>query len=684
MKLRILVTFVLFLVCSVCILGSESDKLTFNTYHTPDDVSSILKSWSSEYSEITELISIGKSFGGRDLKILQIAAETKSRVTLDSRPGIFISANLEGAHLIGTEAALMIAEKLLSNYGEDEKITHLLEHRTVYIAPLLNPDAAHGFFADPKVEKFSNNEPADEDLDALIDEDGPDDLNKDGLITTMRVIDPEGEWIPDPKEPRLMRRAKAEKGETGKYKIYSEGKDDDNDGEYNEDPLGGIELHRNFPHDFEYNMIKTGRWPVSAKETIALMEFLFDHNNIAMVLNFSQENTFINLQQTGRAKASRDKVTVPENMAGFLGVDPETEYTLTELVDIIKGMGITPPGMEVNEDLVAMFLGLGPAVTIDKKDMPFIEAIQKEYKDKLKKAEFKYPEKRAEGVGKGSFVSFCYFQYGVWVFSSDLWRIPEPEKKPEKDELTVDKLKEISSEDFLALEDETIENFLESQGAPPNFSLEMVKKMVESGRVTPEKMAAMIEKMPGRSGGDDEEHPDSYIVQWSDRTLEGNGFVDWAPYKHPTLGDVEIGGFVPYLKINPPPAEMKKTITFHSDLYLDLMNRLASLSIKKTKVEEIDDGLYVLTVYFTNPGWFPTSTAQGRRAQSVWPITVQLETRDDQKIFSGQAREKLQFIGGSGGTKKLEWTIRAEKGSDITVTAGSPKLGSVTSTIELK
>jgi len=684
MNLRIFITCTVIVIFSVCIYGAGSDDLTFDIYHTPEQVTSLLKSWSSEYSGITELMTIGKSSGGRGLHVLQIAAQPKSSPTPDSRPGIFISANIEGAHLIGTEASLMIAEKLLANYGEDEDITHLIQNRTVYIAPLLNPDAAGGFFADPKVERFSNNEPTDEDLDALTDEDGPDDLNNDGLITKMRVKDPDGEWIPDPNEPRLMRRAKAEKGETGIYKIYTEGIDNDSDNKYNEDPLGGIELHRNFPHDFEYNLIKTGRWPVSAKETIALMQFLFDHDNIAMVLNFSRENTFLNLQQTGKAKASRDKVKVPENMAGFLGVDPDTEYTLTELVDIIKGMGFTPPGMEVNEDLVAMFLGLGPAVTIDKMDMPFFEAVQKEYKDKLEEAESEYPEKRAKGVGKGSFVSFCYFQYGVWVFSSDVWKIPEPKKEPKKDELTVDKLKEMTSENFLALEDETIKTFLESQGAPPNFNPEMVKKMVESGRITPEKMAEMIEKMPRKSGGGDGEHPDAYILQWSGKNLEGKGFVDWTPYNHPTLGEVEIGGFVPYLEINPPPAEMEKTLTFHSDMYLDLMNRLAALKIKEAKIEEIDKGIFNLTIYFTNPGWFPTSTAQGRRARTAWPITIRLETGSGQTIFSGRTIETIQFIGGSGDTKKLEWTIRGDKGSEITVTAGSPKLGSVTSTFELK
>ncbi len=61
------------------------------------------------------------------------------------------------------------------------------------VAPLLNPDAARADFTTPRCERTSNGNPLDDDLDMQVDEDGPDDLNQDGLITSMRVKDPEGE-----------------------------------------------------------------------------------------------------------------------------------------------------------------------------------------------------------------------------------------------------------------------------------------------------------------------------------------------------------------------------------------------------------------------------------------------------------------------------------------------------------
>lgn len=678
------------LLCSLCLflsvallLAASPGELAFDMYRTPTEVNSLLKFWSSQYPQLTKLVNIGKSSGKSDLLVLRIAAKGKGSPEPDSRPAIFVSANTEGVHLVGTEAALMLIEKLLTKYGSDKKIATLLEKRTVYVSPLLNPDAARNFFSKIRYERRTNNNPIDDDLDDLMDEDGPDDLNKDGLITKMRVKDPEGEWIPDPTDSRLMRKADPKKGEKGIYKIYAEGLDNDGDGNYNEDPPGGVEINRNFPHDFEYHVKPAGLWPVSQKETIALVKFLVSHPNIAMVLNFSTENTFLNLQQTGRARAAADKFKVPKRFTTFLGLDPEKEYGMQELINILKGMDILG-GMEIDESLIAMMLGLGPAVSIDKQEMPYIEAVQKDYKDALKKAKLDYPEKRAKGVGKGSFNAYCYYQYGVQVFSSDLWAIPEPEKKPAKDALTADKLKSMSSEEFLALGEEKIEAFLKEQGAPANFKASMLMNMVKSGRITPEKMSEMIEKMPKKPALKEGEHPDSYILEWSDSVLKGKGFVAWKPYKHPTLGEVEIGGFVPYLKTTPPPSEIKKTVSFHTDFYINLMDRLSELKIKQTKTENIENGLYQVTVYFTNPGWFPTSTAQGKRTQTSWLITVRLKTSKGQSIFSGRPIVTIPFIGGSGDTKKVEWTIRGKKGSKITITANSPKLGSVTTTVVLQ
>lgn len=644
-------------------------------YHKPEEVMVALKSHAAKYPQIAKLQSLGRGSGGSEILILRIAGQPGQAPDPDSRPGILIAANIEGVHLIGTEAALALVERLLTGYGSDKALTALLDRASVYIAPLLNPDTARHAFASPLRERWTNARAVDDDLDGVIDEDGPDDFNKDGFITQMRVKDPEGRYIPDPKEPRLMRPADPQKGEKGLYALYAEGIDNDGDDKYNEDAAGGVEVNRNFPHDFEYYARGAGLYPVSEDETVALLKFLTARDNIALVLNFSTENTILNQQQTGQARAAGERVRVPSRYANAFGLDPNVEYSMKEIVDAIRGTGIGG-GTEINEDMVASLLGLGPAVAIDRQDQPIFEEVRKNYKDALKDAKIEYPEKRAKGVGKGSFAAYCYYQYGVPVFSQDLWAVPEPGKEPPKaDALTAEKIKAMTSDEFMALGEEKIDAFLKSQGAAPALNAAMIFKSMKSGQLTPAKVAEMMEQMRKRAGGAGEEHPDTYLINWSDSVLKGKGFITWTPVKHPTLGEVEIGGFVPYLKINPPAEEIDKTVAFGVDFALKLMGKLPDLSISKTKIEFLGQDLYRVTAYFTNNGWFPTSTAQGRRAQTAWPITVRLKTASGQSLFSGRPNESIPFLEGSGGTRKLEWTIRGPKGSEFAVSAWSPRLG---------
>jgi len=635
---------ILLLMVLVALTGSlpaapqaASQDLTFDRFHNPDEVNLILDGLAGRYPQIAVLRTIGKSGGGTDICALQISPLSTERPDAASRPAVFVSANIEGSHLIGTEAALHLAKRLLTGWESDAKVKNLLEKRTIFIAPLLNPDAARAYFATPRWERTTNGSPLDDDLDLQVDEDGPDDLNKDGQITSMRVKDPEGEWIVDPADPRLMRKADPQKGESGAYKLYVEGLDNDGDESYNEDPPGGVDIQRNFPHDFENNEAVAGRWPVSQNETLALAKFLSANRNIALVLNYSHENTLLNLEQTGRARATGERVKVPQRFAGVLGVDPEQEFELKEVVDMIRNSGMMPGGMEITEDRVAQMLGLGPAVALDRQDLQVFESVQKEYKDALKAAQIDYPEKKARGVGKGSFLAYCYYQYGVPVFSTDVWTVPEVKKQGKEDELT----------------------------------LEKAERMQRA-------------RTGGGTAAAGAENVDTDVLKWSDSSLEGKGFVAWSPFKHPTLGDVEIGGLVPYVRVLPPPAQIEKLAAFSTDFYLKLMDRLAEINICETRVQPIDENLFNVTCYLANPGWLPTATAQGRRAQSSWPIRVRIKTAENQSLFSGRPIETIQSLAGSGGTQKLEWTVRGKRGSTVEISAESPKLGSVSKVVTLQ
>ncbi len=188
-------------------------------YKSLAEVTSSLKKLTAKYANLCQLSSIGKSYGGLEIYLLKMAA-AQNKVKPEDRQSVLVVANSEGVHLPGTEAALSLAETILNAYGVDKYWTDFLNERSIYIIPVVNPDAVSAYFSTPALERTHNGHPVDEDNDGLIDEDGPEDLNGDGLITMMRVKSPEGHWIIDPEEPRLMRPADPKKGEKGQYLLY--------------------------------------------------------------------------------------------------------------------------------------------------------------------------------------------------------------------------------------------------------------------------------------------------------------------------------------------------------------------------------------------------------------------------------------------------------------------------------
>jgi hypothetical protein len=227
-----------------------------------------------------ELVTIATSPGGRAVHALRIGAGADAA----TRPALLIVANAHGPHLVGSEIAAATAERLLAAYGKDAAVTSLLDRTTLWFVPRLNPDAAEKALSRPFWEPTGNGLAYDDDRDQRTDEDGPDDLNGDGLITVMRVADPNGEWLVDETTPLLMRRADPAKGEVGRFRLLGiEGKDDDDDGRRNEDAPGGTDVNRNFPYNYPHHGANAGLHSMSAPETRGLAEFLVDHPEIAAV-----------------------------------------------------------------------------------------------------------------------------------------------------------------------------------------------------------------------------------------------------------------------------------------------------------------------------------------------------------------------------------------------------------------
>lgn len=640
-------------------LSAQDPSNDYIRYHTPDEINSLLGKLSKDFPGRTSLTELAVSPSGNKVMLLEIGPDAgKSARTV---PAILVVGNPEGDVPISGEAALFLADLILN--GADVR-----SDLTWYIVPMLNPDGLLHYFGKPLHRDTRNVKPHNDDLDDRVDEDGCNDLDGNGIITQMRVVDPLGEWISIPGEPRLMKRADPNKGEKGMYKLYVEGVDDDGDGQYNEDGPGGVNIGITFPHLYKPNTPTVGAWPGSEKETFGMMKFVFEHPEIAMTVTFGSTNFCMVAPKGGRSSTTdMDNIKIPERYATFFNADPDKSYSMEEIMEMVKPM--MPAGMEVNESMIASFLGLGAVVNPLREDLAFYNKLNEEFKEYLKEKGAEPKRLAPQPAKDGSFELWSYYHLGIPTFSMDLWTLPEVKKETkEESELTVEKLENMSNDEFIALGEEKITAFLKESGAPPQYNGAMVLNMVKSGQLSTKQMAAMMKQMGGGAAEKDTEGADpkeKALLAFSDEFLDGKGFVDWKEVDHPTLGNVEIGGAVPYVDNTPPESMIDSLLTLQVPWVFDLVKNLPELKIVKTETKSAGAGVHELTAWIQNSSYLPFPTAMGGRNQQ--PAPAILVVKGDVTFLSGKSRTTIGDLGGNKSTK-LSWVIQAENPEDVTLT----------------
>jgi hypothetical protein len=231
-----------------------------------------------------KLTSIGKSRGRRPLELLTIlpVADGETPPLEETTWGALLVARLSGLRdQDESRLALDVASWLA------EKADAFPPGAAFHVLVDANPDATAA--ARDGTRRAGNDHPVDEDLDGDTDEDGPDDLDGDGRISWMRYPDPSGELSDPlgrydvPPGPRAPELADPEKGKPRTHRVVREGRDGDDDGKWNEDGPGGVDLSRNFTWEFEEHTRVAGAWPISEPESRALMDFLLADERIAVV-----------------------------------------------------------------------------------------------------------------------------------------------------------------------------------------------------------------------------------------------------------------------------------------------------------------------------------------------------------------------------------------------------------------
>lgn len=590
-------------------------------YHSYDQLTTALQGLVRSYPQLARLESTGKTLEGRDVWMIELG--NQGGTPLAERPALLIAANFEGNQVGTSEIALRTITHLLENYASDDAVKKSLDENVYYVFPRVNPDGAEKLFAAVKTGSTSNTYAFDDDNDGRTDEDGPEDLNGDGLITMMRVLDPNGMYMVDPSDERLMKRADPKKGEAGTHSVYWEGTDNDKDGFYNEDAPGGVDINRNFQHEYPYYERGAGPHMVSERESRAIMDFTIAHRNIAMVYVLGPND---NLISAPNAKGELAKAAGIDlfSFADASMADASTVGMVTVQTNRFFRGGFGGNGGSSSNGGG----GRRPATTVNNADLEYFTTVSKQFGELTG-----ITNAPALSTPEGAFFQYAYYQFGVPSFSTPGWGLTA------------------------AATDSTKE-----KSGPPSRGGSGSK---------------------GGSSSNDGPSFDKKLADWMDGAGV-DGMVAWTAYDHPTLGSVEIGGFKPYEAVNPPASVLDEMGPKNAAFAHYLTTLFADVNIAKTEVTDHGGGIFRIKAEVENAGFLPTSTAHGVTSRSVKPTMVQLGI-DPEALLSGSAKTSFfQALDGSGNREKFEWLIKGNKGDTIELKVVSQKGGSDTASIRLQ
>jgi hypothetical protein len=269
-------------------------SITWNRYYNHDGITDICKKIAAAHPDLAKLESIGKSYQGREMWLLTITDFKKGKP--EEKPAFYLDGNIHSNEVQGAEMALYTAWYLTETFKDITYIKELLADRVFYIVPTINPDGRDNFMKAPNSPHSprSGMVPIDNDRDGKVNEDGFDDLDKDGNITQMIRKSATGRFKKDPNDPRRLMRAKND--ELGEYEVLgNEGIDSDGDGRVNEDGEGYYDPNRDWGWKWQPNPIQNGayKYPFSLPENRNVRNFVMAHPNIAGAQSFHNNGGMI-------------------------------------------------------------------------------------------------------------------------------------------------------------------------------------------------------------------------------------------------------------------------------------------------------------------------------------------------------------------------------------------------------
>jgi len=121
-------------------VNSKSPLTTWNFYPTYDEYISEMNGFAAAYPSICKVVPIGTTTEGRQL----LAVKISDSLDVDQGvPQVLLTSTIHGDEVTGYVLMLHLIDSLLTGYGQNTRITNLVNNYQIFINPLANPDGTY-------------------------------------------------------------------------------------------------------------------------------------------------------------------------------------------------------------------------------------------------------------------------------------------------------------------------------------------------------------------------------------------------------------------------------------------------------------------------------------------------------------------------------------------------------------
>jgi hypothetical protein len=164
-------------------------------------------------------------------------------------------------------------------------------------------------------------------------------------------------------------------------------------------------------------------------------------------------------------------------------------------------------------------------------------------------------------------------------------------------------------------------------------------------------------------------------------------YADWAPFHHPQLGPIEIGGWDEvFFWHNVPPSRLLDEVAPHATFAVYQALCSPRLEVLVARAVALGADAWRVEVGIANTGWLPTDvTALARKRRMVLPLVAELSgatvlggpSRLELGQLEGRLAMRMQPSKNDGTPDRVlaTWVVQGEPGTEVSVQVSHPRAG---------